>query len=117
MRVHHCTISHGHVHLPTMMYVHCMLNLLLENIEVYFVFVFDGYEDGTSTKYVTHLRRTGACIGAKVNFSDDMAKEDFLSKKDNQQRFIHLLHDELHKAGCVYNAKGDADKCMVQTTT
>ncbi|MCG8032824.1 MAG: hypothetical protein JAZ03_11705 [Candidatus Thiodiazotropha taylori] len=82
--------------------------------------VFDGYEDGPSTKDATHLRRTGASVGPKVNFSSDMVitsrKEEFLANQDNKQRFIHLLSEKLLDAGCtVYQAKGDADVLIAQT--
>nr|XP_054767556.1 uncharacterized protein LOC129274841 [Lytechinus pictus] len=82
--------------------------------------VFDGYEDGPTTKDVTHLRRTGACPGLTVNFAGDMVikskKEEFLANEVNKQRFINLLSKRLERAGCVtIHARNDADVLIVTT--
>ena len=43
-------------------------------------------------------------------------KEEFLSNKDNKQRFIKLLSKHLEHVGCeTHHAKGDADVIIVQT--
>ncbi|KAK3713979.1 hypothetical protein QZH41_005649 [Actinostola sp. cb2023] len=81
--------------------------------------VFDGYEDGPSTKDCTHQRRTSAC-GPMVVFDPDMVitlkKDEFLSNKANKQRFINLLADRLKQAECsILQATGDADLLIVQT--
>jgi hypothetical protein len=83
--------------------------------------VFDGYNDGPSTKDVAHLRRTGGITGVAVHFTGGMViqckKEEFLSNAANKQRFIHLLSNHLEKIGCdIYHATGDADFLIVQTT-
>ena len=36
------------------------------------VIVFDGYNDDPTTKDVTHLRRTGDCVGVAVHFASGM---------------------------------------------
>jgi hypothetical protein len=82
------------------------------------VVVFDGYE-GTSTKDMTHQRRTRGITGATVAFTEDMdapmKKEHFLANKNNKQRFINMLGKELKKQHCqVYHAVGDADVLIVQ---
>ena len=42
-------------------------------------------------------------------------KEEFLTNNINKQRFIHLLNDNLERAGCItYHATGDADVLIVQ---
>ena len=82
--------------------------------------VFDGYQDGPSTKDATHQSRTGAYAGPAVNFASDMIikskKEEFLANKDNKQKFINLLRDKFEAAGCsTDHASGDADLLIVQT--
>ena len=58
------------------------------------VVVFAGYEARPSTKDSTHQCRTG-CEGRKVTFNLSMKlqlkKDDFLSNKENKQRFLGLL--------------------------
>ena len=80
----------------------------------YAVFVFDGYEDGPSTKDSTHLQRTRASISLNVNFSEDVVitakKEKFLTTQGNKQRFIYLLRNKLRDIVCaIHMAKGDSD--------
>ncbi len=80
--------------------------------------VFDGYQDGPSTKDATHLRRTGTCPGLTVHFTGDMVikskKDEFLANEINKQRFINLLSDCLEKAGCdTFHATHDADVLIV----
>ena len=82
------------------------------------IVVFDGYTGGSSTKDCTHNKR--GCTGASVHFTSDMMvetkREDFLSNKDNKQRFISMLSDRLERTGCdVHHAKGDANGLIVQT--
>ena len=81
--------------------------------------VFDGYQNGPSTKDVTHQRRARA-YGPTMNFDSAMVaklkKEEFLANKENKQKFIHLLGDKLQQSGCsTIHAKGDADLLIVQT--
>jgi 5'-3' exonuclease len=83
------------------------------------VVVFDGYEAGPSTKDSTHQRRV-ECEGRKVTFhlstKLQLKKKEFLSNKENKQRFLELLGDALAKEGCeVIHARGDADTLIVQT--
>lgn len=43
-------------------------------------------------------------------------KEEFLSNKENKQRFIALLSQKLEQSGCeVHQARADADLLIVQT--
>lgn len=82
--------------------------------------VFDGYSEGASTKDCTHARRTSRCMGASVNFTSNMPlqmkKEDFLSNKENKQRFVNMLGDCLEDDGIkVRHASGDADVLIVLT--
>jgi len=81
--------------------------------------VFDGYENGPSTKDGTHQRRTGT-HGPTVNVDGAMLaklkKEDFLSNKENKQKFINLLSGKLELSGSTtLHAEGDADLLIVQT--
>ena len=82
------------------------------------VVVFDGYEAGPSTKDSTYQRQTG-CEGRKVTFNLSMKlqlkKYDFLSNKENKQRFLGLLGEHLAIRGCgIAHATGDADVPIVQ---
>ena len=84
------------------------------------IVVFDRYSDTPSTKDCAHMRRSGGTIGATVQFTPSMAlqtkKEEFLSNKQNKQRFIALLSKRLEQAGCeIHQARGDADVLIVQT--
>ena len=81
--------------------------------------VFDGY-NGSSTKDMTHKRRTTGNVGATVDFSADMKitmkREIFLANSTNKQRFINLLSDRLKSKGCeTFHADGDADLLIVLT--
>ena len=83
--------------------------------------VFDGYQNGPSTKDGTHQRRAGA-YGPTVNFDSTMiAKlkiEEFMANKENKQKqkFIHQLRNKLQQSGCsTIHAEGDADLLIVQT--
>ena len=81
--------------------------------------VFDGYEDGPSTKDCTHLRRAGAG-SPTIKFEGHMVmsskKQDFLANKTNKQRFINMFANKLQAAGCtVFHATGDADVLIVTT--
>ena len=81
--------------------------------------VFDGYQNGPSTKDGTHQRRAGA-YGPTVNFDSTMIaklkKEEFLANKENNQKFIHLLGNKLQQSGCsTIHAEGDVDLLIVQT--
>ena len=82
------------------------------------VVVFDGYEAGPSTKDSTHQCRT-RCEGRKVTFNLSMKlqlkKDDFLSNKENKQRFLGLLGEHRAMRGCeIAHAIGDADVPIVQ---
>ncbi len=82
--------------------------------------VFDGYPNGPSTKDTTQNRRAGMHVGATVQVSGSMIfdsrNEDFLSNKENKQRFITLLSDHLKSHGChTEHASTDADLQIVQT--
>ena len=82
------------------------------------VVVFDGYGAGPSTKDSMHQRRTG-CEGRKVTFNLSMKlqlkKDDFLSNKENKQRFLGLLGEHRAMRGCeIAHATVDADVPIVQ---
>ena len=82
------------------------------------VVMFDGYEAGPSTKNSMYQRRRG-CEGRKVTFNLSiklhLKKDDFLSNKENKQRFLGLLGEHLALRGCkISHATGDADVPIVQ---
>lgn len=82
--------------------------------------IFDGYVDGPSTKDPIQRRRTGSHGAPTVQFSGFVIltgkKEDFLSNKENKQRFINLISDHLESHGCqVEHAKADTNLLIVQT--
>lgn len=84
------------------------------------VVVFDGYSDAPSTKDCAHSSRTGGSVGVPVHCSKQLTlqikKEEFLSNKENKQRFIYMLAEKLEQAGCeVHHADGDADVLIIQT--
>jgi len=84
------------------------------------VIVFDGYQSGPTPKDGTHRRRIGTKQAQGVQFHENMPlqmkKDEFLSNKENKQRFINLLGKHLEMAGCdVHHAKGDADLLIVKT--
>ena len=81
--------------------------------------VFDGYQDGPSTKNCTHERRA-AVYGSTVTFKSDMVakmkKDEFLANTANKRRFINHLGDRLQRSGyTVIHATQDADLLIVQT--
>lgn len=57
--------------------------------------VFDGYQQGPSTKYITHLRRLKGRVGSEVQFTIEtpcrLNKDIFLSNDLNKQNFIFIL--------------------------
>ena len=74
-----------------------------------------------STKYGAHERHTVGRAGTPVDFTWEMItksnKEDLLSNKDNNHRFIRMLSQSLEHLGRVTrDAKGDADVRIVETT-
>ena len=84
------------------------------------VIVFDGYQNGPSTKDITHCRRAKSGIAAEVRFTGDMIcsmkKDVFLFNKTNKQRFITLLSSHLQQTGIVVvNAEADANVQVSQT--
>ena len=79
--------------------------------------MFDGYAS-TNTKDMTHQRRSKGNAGTTVTFTADtpvtMKKEQFLANRQNKQRFIFMLSEELTKNYCeVHHASGDADLLIV----
>ena len=82
--------------------------------------VFDGYNNGPSTKDATHLRRSCGVVGPTIRFNPEMVcstrKEHFLANPNNKQAFVQYLGDVLEKDGCqVLHAQGDADTLIVRT--
>ena len=85
------------------------------------VIVFDGYQDGPSTKDAAQRRRASVNVGATVELSGTIIfrrkKDSFLSNKVNKHRFIALLRHHLEQCGCYTDqARADADLLIVQTT-
>ena len=83
------------------------------------VVIFDGYKQ-SSTKDMTHQRRTGGKPATSVTFSDDMKltmkKDQFLSNSSNKQSFINMLSRYLQEVGCqTHHSQADADLLIVQT--
>jgi hypothetical protein len=81
--------------------------------------VFDGYNNGPSTKDCIHQRRYTRNMPT-INFVFSMIcssrKEDFLGNPSNKQRMINFLSFKLKEAGFkVLHAKGDADSLIVKT--
>ena len=77
------------------------------------IVVFDGY-GSTNTKDTTHQIRSKGNAGTSVTFTADtpvtMKKGQFLANRQNKQRFIFMLSEELRKNNCeVHHASGDAD--------
>ena len=82
------------------------------------VVIFDGYTQ-SSTKDMTHQRRTGRTTATSVTFSDDMKltmkKDHLLSNSSNKQAF-NMLSKYLQKVGCqTHHSQADADLLIVQT--
>ena len=81
--------------------------------------VFDGNDNGPTTKDCTHQQRGHGC-GPAVLFDPDMLvtlkKDEFLSNQVNKQKFINLLSENLKHAGySTCHTKGDADVMIVDT--
>ena len=57
--------------------------------------VFDGYEEGPTTKDPTHQRRSGGSVGHVVNFTFQtvvkLKKDLFLKSTVNKQKFINVF--------------------------
>ena len=81
------------------------------------IVVFDGYS-GTSTKDMTHQRRSKWQIEVAVTFTEEMQltikKAHFLANTVNKQQFIKMLGVQLLKGCIVYYASGDADRLIVK---
>ena len=83
------------------------------------VVIFDGYKQ-SSTKDMTHQRRTGGKTATSVTFSDDMKltmkKDHFLSNSSNKQSFVNMLSRYLQKVGHqTHHSQADADLLIVET--
>ena len=75
--------------------------------------MFDGYQDGPSTKDSTHDSRAGV-YGPTVTFESDVVAnvktDEFLANKANKQRFMNHLRDRWQRSGCtVIHATWEAD--------
>lgn len=77
--------------------------------------IFDGYDNGPSTKDEAHIRRYGKCKRvSNFSFKPDMLvnlrQEVFLSNSENKRKFIALLSKRLEEnQHYVMTAPGDAD--------
>ena len=83
--------------------------------------MFNGHTSGPFTNDITHLRRIGTAVGAKVLFTDNTSfkskKGIFQANSDNKQNFIYMLSKQLVEKGCsTIHASGDADVLIVKTT-
>ena len=62
------------------------------------VIVFDGYDE-SSTKDMTHMKRSKGIKGVSVTFTANMnitvSKEDFLTNNLNKKQFVSLLSRQL----------------------
>ena len=81
------------------------------------VIVFDGYDE-SSTKDMTHMKRSKGKKGVSVTFTANMnitvSKEDFLTNNLNKKQFVSLLSRQLESTGSkVFMAKADADLLIV----
>ncbi len=82
--------------------------------------VFDGYQDGPSTKDPTHLRRRTKGVGPEVKLRKNAIlshkKDVFLSNDRNKHAFLLMLGEKLQQSGCtVHHATADADLLIVKT--
>ena len=82
------------------------------------IVVFDGYEDGPTTKDVTHMKTRENSGSGNIFFQPNMVvpnnKQVVLGNRQNKQRFINMLGLHLAKDGCtVCNAEGDADTLVI----
>ena len=67
---------------------------------------------GVCNMYVDYVTQK---YGKPLIVFDGYQKEDFLSNKENKERFIKLLRERLEAAGCLTEqATGDADLLIVQ---
>ena len=81
--------------------------------------VYDGYQDGSTTKDMTHYSRTSRFGGTKIKFSENAVfngkQEDFLCNKTNKDTFIKFLKNALQKSGFIVSqASEDTDVLIVQ---
>ena len=83
----------------------------------YAIVVLDGY-DSTNTNDMSHQRWSKGNAGTTVIFTADtpvtMKTEQFLANKQNKQRFLFMLSEELKKNNCeVHHASGYVDLLIV----
>ena len=95
------------------------VNLVVRNYGLPHI-VFDGYNNGPTTKDITHARRTKGVVGTRVIFDGRTTfkskKELFLSNQENKQDFVNLLGLHLKDKGCtVTHAPDDADVLIAMT--
>ena len=98
----------------------CILHQYTEYIKHNYrdaIVMFDSY-GSTNTKYMTHQRRSNGNVGTTVTFTAGspvtMKKEQFLANRQNKQRFIFILSEELKNNNCeVHHASGDGDLLIV----
>ncbi|CAC5369996.1 unnamed protein product [Mytilus coruscus] len=81
--------------------------------------VMDGY-NSSSTKDITHLRRSKGAQSNTITFTRDMPlrikKETFLLNQSNKQRFVEILMDTFQEHSVeAIQAKEDADLLIVKT--
>jgi len=84
------------------------------------IVVFDGYSSDSSTKDISHVRRSKGAIGPKLKFTEDTScrskKELFLANSENKQCFINMLSVKLNESNSkTIHATGDADFLIVKT--
>ena len=86
----------------------------------YVTVVFDGYQDGPSTKDPTHQRRRTKGVGPEVklraNAIMNHKKDIFLSNDKNKQGFLLMLGEKLQRDGhTIHHATADVDLLIVTT--
>ena len=95
------------------------VNLVVRNYGLPHI-VFDGYNNGPTTKDITHARRTKGIVGTRVIFDGRTTfkskKDQFLSNEDNKNDFVNLLGTHLKDKGCrVTHAPDDTDVLIALT--
>ena len=83
----------------------------------FYAIVFDGYDNGPSSKDHEHMRRSETTASfVKIDLHASVVHQlTFLSNEKNKSQFIHLLSDHLHSCGFnVHQSQSDADTLLVK---
>ena len=84
------------------------------------IVVFDGYDNGPTTKDSTHGRRTAGMVGTEVRFTKSSTfrgkKKTFLANPKNKQLLINMFSRKMNSEGIeTSHAVADADLKIVLT--